>query len=117
MVHPLDRLESRPGNAKLALPELKKPLLPDWILQNSYLPPRGPTPVMEEVTEPWPDDVNLILQRRKPFNWGESAADRLGDLYLRTLRMPITSREARLGEKYFVVVPVGTIKEDIQQIV
>ena len=92
VVHPLDRLESRPGNAKLALPRLKKPLLPDWRLQNSYLPPRGPAPAMEEVTEPGPDDVKLILQRRKPFNRGESAADCLGDLYPRTLRMPITPR-------------------------
>ena len=31
--------------------------------------------------------------------------------------MPVTAREAGLGEEYFVVVPVGTIKEDIQQIV
>ena len=31
--------------------------------------------------------------------------------------MPVTAREAGLGEEYSVVVPVGTIKEDIQQIV
>ena len=31
--------------------------------------------------------------------------------------MPVTVREARLGEEYSVAVPVGTIKEDIQQIV
>ena len=31
--------------------------------------------------------------------------------------MPITAREAGLGKEYSVVVPVGTIKDDIQQIV
>ena len=114
MVHPHDQLESRTGNAKLALPRRKRPLLPDRILLNSYLPPRGSTSVMEEVTAPRPDDIKLILHRWKPFNRGESAADRLDDLYPRTLRMPVTVREAGLGEEYFVAVPVVTIKEDIQ---
>ena len=31
--------------------------------------------------------------------------------------MPVTAREVGLGEEYSVTVPVGTIKEDIQQIV
>ena len=31
--------------------------------------------------------------------------------------MPVTVRAVGLGEKYFVVVHVGTIKEDIQEIV
>ena len=71
---------------------------------------------MEEVIEPGPDDIKIILHRWKPFNRGEYAADRLNDLYP-TLRMPVTAREAGLGEEYSVAVPVGTIKEDIQQIV
>ena len=48
---------------------------------------------------------------------GESAADCLDDLYLRMLRMPVTAREVGLGEEYSVAIPVGAIKEDIQQIV
>ena len=72
---------------------------------------------MEEVPAPEPDDINLILHLWKPFNRGEYAADRLNYLYPRTLRMPVTVREAGLGEEYSVAVPVGTIKEDIQQIV
>ena len=114
MVHPLDQLESCPGNAKLALPGCKRPLPPDRILLNSYLPPRGPASAMEEVTAPGLDNIKLILHRWKPFNRSESTANRLDDLYPRTLRMPVTVREARLGEEYFVAVPVGTIKEDIQ---
>ena len=110
VVHPPDQLESRPGNAKLALPGRKRPLSPDRILLNSYLYPHGPASTMKEVTAPGPDDIKLILHRWKPFNRGESTADRLDDLYPRKLRMPVTVREAGLGEEYSVAVPVGTIK-------
>ena len=117
MVHPPEWPESRLGVAKLALTGRKKPLPPDQILLNSYLPPRGPTPVMKEVAIPGPDDIKSILHRWKPFNRGESVADRLDNLYLRTLQLPVKAREARQGEEYSVSVPVGTLKEDIYQIV
>ena len=117
VVHPPDQLESRPGNAKLTLPGSKRPLPPDRILLKSYLLLRGPAPAMEEVTAPGPDDIKLILHHWKPFNRGEPVADRLDDLYPRTLRMLVTAWEARPSEEYSVAVPVGTIKEDIQQIV
>ena len=64
-----------------------------------------------------PEDIKHILHCWKPFNQGESAADRLDDLYLRTLRMPVTVRASGLGEEYSVVVPAGTGKKDLQQIV
>ena len=73
--------------------------------------------MMEEVAVPGPDDIKSILHCWKPFNRGEAAADRLDDLYPRTLRLPMRSREAGQGEEYLVVVPVGTAKEDIYQIV
>ena len=117
MVLPPSQSEGCSGNAKLVLSGGKRSLPPDRILLNSYLPPRGPALTMEEVIALGPDDVKLILHRWRPFNWGESAADRLDELYPRMIRMPVTSREAELGEKYFVAVLVGTIKEDIQQIV
>ena len=97
VVRPPDQLESRPGNAKLELPGRKRPLPPDRILLNSYLPLRGPALVMEEVIAPGPDEIKLILHRWKPFNQGESAANHLDDLYPRTLRMPVTVRKAGLG--------------------
>ena len=50
VVLPPGQSESYPGNVKLALPRRKRSLPPDRILLNSYLPPRGPTPAMEEVT-------------------------------------------------------------------
>ena len=72
---------------------------------------------MEEVAVPEPDDIKSILHRWRPINRGESAADRLDDLYSRTLRLPVRAREAGQGEEYSVAVLVGTVKEDIYQIV
>ena len=72
---------------------------------------------MEEVTAPGPDKIKSILHRWRPFNRGESVADRLDDLYPRMLRLPVRAREARQGEEYSIVVPIGTTKEDIYQIV
>ena len=88
-------MESRPGAAGLTLTWRKRSLPPDRILINSYLPSRGPAPAMEEVTAPKLDDVKSILHRWRPFNRGESAADRLDDLYPRMLRLPVRAREAR----------------------
>ena len=88
VVHPSEWLKSLPGVARLALTGRKRSLLPDRILLNSYLPPRSPTPVIEEVAVPRPDDIMSILHRWRPFNWGGSAANRLDDLYPRTLWFP-----------------------------
>ena len=68
VVHPPERPESHPGVAKLALTGRKKSLPLDRILLNSYLPPRNPAPVIEEVAVPGPDDIQPILHRWKPFN-------------------------------------------------
>ena len=46
VVHHSERSESRPGATKLALTGRKRPLPPDRILLNSYLPPRGLAPVV-----------------------------------------------------------------------
>ena len=81
------------------------------------MPPHDPAPVMEEVAVPGPNDIKSILHRWKPFNRGESVVDRLDNLYPRTLRLPMRVWEAGQGEEYSVVVPVGTIQEDIYQIV
>ena len=117
VVLPFGQSESCLGGAKLELLGRKRPLQPDRMLLNSYLPHRSPTLTMEEVTAPGPDDIKRILHRWRPFNQSESAADCLDDLYPGTLRMPVTIWEARLGEEYSMDIPVGTIKEDIQQIV
>ena len=73
--------------------------------------------MMEEVAVSGPDDIKSILHRWKLLNRGESVADRLDNLYPRTLRVPVRAQEVGQGEEYSIVVPVGTIKEDIYQIV
>ena len=95
----------------------KRPLLPDRILLNSYLPHRGPTPAMEEVAVPRLEDIKHIIHRWNPFNQGESAADRLDNLYPRMIRMPVAARAGGLGEEYSVAILAGIIKEDLQQII
>ena len=114
VIYPPNWSESHPDTTKLARARCKRLLSPDRILLNSYLPPRGQAPVMEEVTVPGPEDIKRIIHRWKPLNWGESAADRLDDLYPRTLRMPVITRAIGMGVEYSVPVPVGTVKEDIQ---
>ena len=106
-------MESHPGATGLALTGCKRSLLPDQILINSYLPHGGPAPAMEEVIAPGPDEIKSILHCWRPFNQGESAADRLDDLYPKMLRLPVRAREARQGDEYSIAIPVGTEKEDI----
>ena len=114
MIHPPDWVESQPDMSKLTRTARKRPLLPDWILLNSYLPPQGPAPPIEEVAMLGPEGIKHIIHCWKPFNQGESAADRLDDLYLRILRIPIATRVDGLGEEYSVAAPAGIIKEDLQ---
>ena len=116
VIHPPDRAEIQPNMPRLARTRRKRSSLPDRILLNSYLPPRGPAPLMEEVAVLEPVGIKHIIHRWKPFNQGESAADRLDDLYPRMLRMPVAAQAGGLGEEYFVIVPTGIIKEDLQQI-
>ena len=61
VVHPPERPKSRSGVARLALTGRKKSLLPDRILLNSYLPPRGLAPVKKEVAVLGLDDMKSIL--------------------------------------------------------
>ena len=60
------------------------------------------------------EDVKHIVHRWKPFNWGESAADRLNSLYPVMLWMSVAARANGVGEDYSVTVPAGTNKEDLQ---
>ena len=66
---------------------------------------------------PGPEDIKHIIHRWKPSNQGESAFDRLDNLYPRTLRIPVVARADGLGEEYSVAVLVDIIKEDLQQII
>ena len=120
VIHPPEQVSGLLEKAKYTQTGRKKPLLPDRILVNSYLPPRGSTPPMEEVTVPGPVGAQEIIDRWRPFNWGESSADHLHDLYPTMLRMPVTGGGGGggvQGEEYSISVPTGTIKEDLQQMI
>ena len=117
MIPPSVHVGSRPGRSEFTRTGLKRPPLLDRILTNSYLPTRGPTPPKEEVSVPGLEDVKHIVHRWKPFNRGESAADRLNSLYPVMLWMPVAARANGVGKDYSVTVPTGTNKEDLQQII
>ena len=55
VVHPPEQATSQVDRAKYTRTGRRKPLLPDSMLVNSYLPPRGSAPPMEEVTVPRPE--------------------------------------------------------------
>ena len=119
VIHLPDRAESQPDMPKLARPRRKRSLLPNRILLNSYLfppPPCGLAHPMEDVAVPGLEGIKHIIHCWKPFNWGESEANHLDDLYPRMLRIPVAARASGLGEEYSVVVPADIIKENLQQI-
>ena len=72
---------------------------------------------MEEVSVPVLEGAQEIIDRWRPFNQGESSANHLHDLYPVMLRMPVVVRVWGQGEEYTILVPVGTIKEDLQQMI
>ena len=54
VIHPPEQVSGRPERPLYTQAEHSRPLLPDQLLLNSYLPPRGPAPPMEEVLAPEP---------------------------------------------------------------
>ena len=96
---------------------LPRPTLSERIITNCYVPPRGPKPPRVEVSASGADEVKYIMRRWEPFHRGESAADRLNNLYPHMLRMPVAAQGMGLSEDYSVSVPSGTQKEDIQRII
>ena len=92
VVHSPEQATSQLDKAKYTWIDRKKPLLPNHMLVNSYLPPRGPAPPMEEVTVPGLEGAQEIVDRWRPFNRGESSADHLHDLYPTMLWMLVTIR-------------------------
>ena len=117
VVHPPEQATGQLDRAKYTRTGSRKPLLPDRMLVNFYLPFCGPAPLMEEVTVPKPEGAQEIVDRWRPFNRGESSADHLHDLHPTMLRMSVTVRAKGQGEEYNISVPCGTSKEDLQQMI
>ena len=117
VIHPPELSAGQSSGAKYTRAGRRRPLLPDRMLLNSYLPPRGPASPMEDVSVPGLEGVPEIIDRWRPLNRGESSADHLHDLYPVMLRMPVTVWAGGQGEEYTIPVPAGTIKEDLQQMI
>ena len=113
VIPPPDRAEGQPSRSKFMRSRLPRPKLSDRIITDCYAPPRGSGPPRVEVLAPEADELKDIICRLEPFHRGESAFDRLNNLYLHMLRIPVAARGMGLSEDYLVIVPAGTWKEDI----
>ena len=94
-----------------------KPKRPDHVITHNFIPPRGPEPPRVEISAPGEEEVRKILRCWEPFHRGESADNRLNDLYPAMYRVLVTARGMGLHETYTVPVPASTPKEDFFQII
>ena len=102
---PSERIASWPDKAISTQTGRSKPLLPDRLLLNSYIPPQGQAPPIEEVSAPGPKGAQEIINQWKLFNRGESPAHNMHQLYPTLLRMLVAVRAKGKGEEYAVSVP------------
>ena len=84
-------------------------MLLDRLLLNSFIPPQGQAPSIEEVSSPEPEGAQEIINRWKPFNRGESPAVHM--------EQPVAIRTEGKGDEYVVSVPAYAYKEDLKQVV
>ena len=117
MVHPPEQVVGQLDRAKYTRTGRRRPLLPNRMLLNSYIPPRDPAPPMKEVLVLGLEGAQEIIDRWRPFNRGDSSAYHLHDLYPMMLRMPVMVWAGGKGEVFTIPVPTGTIKEDLQQMI
>ena len=117
VIPPSDRAKGQPSRSKFMRSELPRPTLSDRIITDCYAPPHGPKLPRVEVSAPGANEVKHIMRRWEPCHRGESAADRLNNLYPHILWIPVVARGMGLSEDYTVCVPAGTRKEDIHRII
>ena len=87
VIPPSDRDEGQPSRSKFMRFGLPRPTLPERIITNCYAPLCRLEPPRVEVLDPGADKVKYIIRRWEPFHRGESAVDRLNNLYPHMLRM------------------------------
>ena len=111
VVHHPEQAIGQLDRAKYTQTCRSKPLLPNHMLVNSYLPPRGPDPPMEEVIVPGPEGVQEIVDRWRPLNRGESSADHLHDMYPTMLRMQVTIQAGGRAKSIISRSPLVLLKK------
>ena len=110
---PSEQVDGRSDRAKSTRAGRSRPLLPDRLLLNSYIPPQGQVLPMEEVSASGLESAHEIINRWRPFNLDESLAAHMHQLYLALLRMPIDVQAEGRGEEYYVPVPTYVSKDDL----
>ena len=110
----MKQIASRLDKATSSWSGRSRSLLLDRLLLNSYIPSQGQAPPMEEVSAPRPDGAQEIINCWKLFNWGDSSAVHMKQLYPTLLRMPVAVRAGGKGEEYVVSVLAYACKEDLK---
>ena len=72
---------------------------------------------MEEVSAPRPEGAQEIINRWRPFNWGESPVAHMHQLYPALLRMPVVVRAKGKGEEYAISALAYACRDNLQQVV
>ena len=111
---PSEQIISQPDKTTSSRSRRSRSLLPDRLFLNSYFPPQGQAPPMEEVLAPGPEGAQKIINCRKPYNRRESPAALLEQLYPALLQMSVAVRAEGKGENYVVSVPAYAYKEDLK---
>ena len=117
IIPPSDQGEGSQNRLEFMRSGLPRPKRPDQVITNNYIPPRGPELPRVEISAHGEKEVKRILRRWEPFHLGESAADRLNDLYPTIYRVLVAARGMGFHEAYTVPVPASTPKEDFLQII
>ena len=112
IISPSDQGEGSQNRSEFMRFGLPKPKRLDQVITNNYIPPRGPEPPKVEISAPGEEEVKKILRRWEPFHRGESAANRLNDLYPTMYRVSVAARGMGHHEAYTVPVPTSTPKKD-----
>ena len=71
VVHPPEQAADQLDRAKYTRVGRRRSLLPDRMLLNSYLPPRGLAPSMDEVSALGPEGVQEIIDQWRPLQSGQ----------------------------------------------
>ena len=114
---PSEQIASRPDKATSSRSWRNRQLLLDRLLLNSYIPPQGQAPPMEEVSAPRPEGAQEIINCWKPFNRGESPTAHMEQLYPALLQMLVAVQAEGKGEEYVVSVPTYACKDKLKQVV
>ena len=114
---PSEQITGRSDKAISTQARCSNSLLPDRLLLNSYIPPQGQAPPMEEMSVPGPEGAQDIIYRWRPFNRGESSAAHMHQLYSALLRMLVAVWAEGRGKEYAISISAYACKDELKHVV